>query len=96
MELVLSEAYIPIALQDKETRSEDSKTIFCMGADQISVYPMMRFSYTPVGAPKVHDEKAEKAHLRAIEDEEHKLGQTRTSVWTHNKRPDFRYTSITR
>lgn len=75
---------------------KDSKIAFEMGADQVSAYPMMRFSYTPIGTHKTHNERLEKQTLDTINDVGEKLGYSRTSVWTFNKNPQRRYTSITR
>ena len=75
---------------------EDSEQVFQMGADQLSVYPMMRFSYTPLGVVKEHDEQAEKKALKTIGRISERYGYQRTSVWTFNKNPAHRYTSITR
>ncbi len=74
----------------------DAELLFSLGAGQLSVYPMMRFAYTPVGQRREHDEAAEKRALRAIERAGRRRGYTRTSVWTYNRDPASRYTSITR
>ncbi|MBI4615955.1 MAG: radical SAM protein [Planctomycetes bacterium] len=75
----------------------DAEETFRLGVDQLSVYPMMRFGYTPVGRHKVHDERREKAALRRIERAGRNLsGYVRSSVWTFNRDPARRYTSITR
>lgn len=74
----------------------DSEQIFALGAGQLSVYPMMRFGYTPVGAHKIHDERREKQALDAICRAGARRGYQRTSVWTYNRDPSQRYTSITR
>jgi oxygen-independent coproporphyrinogen-3 oxidase len=57
---------------------------------------MMRFSYTRVGAARVHDEEQEKETLRCVEASGQARGYVRSSVWTFNRDPDLRYTSITR
>lgn len=74
----------------------DAEELFALGAGQLSVYPMMRFAYTAVGDHKNHDERAEKRALRAIDRAGRRHGYQRTSVWTFNKDPARRYTSITR
>jgi coproporphyrinogen III oxidase-like Fe-S oxidoreductase len=74
----------------------DAEETFRLGVHQISVYPMMRFGYTPVGARKIHDEHREKRALRTIERVGQEHGYTRSSVWTFNRDPEQRYTSITR
>jgi hypothetical protein len=67
-----------------------------LGADQVSVYPMMRFGYTPLGERKIHDEHREKMALREIARAGRRHGYFRSSVWTFNRPPVRRYTSITR
>ena len=74
----------------------DAEELLSLGAGQLSVYPMMRFAYTAVGQHRDHDERAEKAALRAIDRAGRRRGYTRTSVWTFNKDPALRFTSITR
>jgi len=75
---------------------EDATRVFRAGAHQLSVYPMMRFLYTPVGPGRYHDEAAEKRALDHIARTGERFGYRRSSVWTFNRRPDTRYTSITR
>ena len=74
----------------------DATETFKLGVHQISTYPMMRFSYTPIGNDKVHDESTEKQVLDDIEHRGRDLGYVRSSVWTYNLDRDTRYTSITR
>lgn len=74
----------------------DAEETFRLGVDQISVYPMMRFGYTPMGGRKLHDERREKAALRAVARAGRRSGYGRSSVWTFGRDPGRRYTSITR
>lgn len=74
----------------------DAVRLFDMGVHQVSAYPMMRFSYTPVGVHQDHDEPLEKSVLRRMEKMGIERGYTRDSVWTFNRDISNRYTSITR
>jgi len=74
----------------------DCEAVFRTGAHQVSVYPMMQFSYTPIGNDKLHDEHKEKQTFRRIEEIGRRHGYDRSSVWTFNRNAPGRYTSITR
>ncbi|MCD6442576.1 MAG: radical SAM protein [Thermotogae bacterium] len=80
---------------DEETVLMDVRKLFEFDVDQISLYPLMRFGYTPFGKGK-HDRKKEHEILRKVEEIAENYGYRRTSVWTFGKSRDRRYTSITR
>ena len=80
---------------DENVVVEDAKKLFEFGVDQISIYPLMRFGYTPFGKGK-HDRKKEHLILKKVEEIGCKYGYRRTSVWTFGRMEEKRYTSITR
>lgn len=78
------------------------ETAFRLGADQVSSYPLIPFSYTPV---KTYMQKAklswpgwrlERKMLNALVKQAEKSGCLRTSIWSFNRPQTRRYTTVTR
>ncbi len=73
----------------------DLAECFGLGVDQVSTYPLMRFSYTPFGTAR-HDRRREHEVLAQATGIAAEHGYQRRSVWTFNRIGSASYTSITR
>lgn len=91
-----------IPTQNREEAETDVEIACKLGVDQISTYPLLSFSYTPL---RWHLHKAgvtmppwwvERQMLRAVVKKTQDAGYQRTSIWSFNKPGTIRYTTVTR
>ena len=84
-----------VAFRDARAFLADVETCVSLGVEQISTYPLMRFSYTPFGkAP--HARRAEHELLARAEALAARYGYERRTVWTLNRLGAPTSSSITR
>lgn len=73
-----------------------------LGADQISTYPLIPFSYTPIKAYlqetglTLPSWRLERQMLKTIVKKAQNAGYKRTSIWSFNQPESVRYTTVTR
>jgi oxygen-independent coproporphyrinogen-3 oxidase len=91
-----------IPTQSREEVESDIKTTLELGADQISTYPLLYFSYAPL-RKQLHQAKlatppwwVERQMLEIIARRTREAGYHRTSIWSFNKLETIRYTTVTR
>ena len=91
-----------IPTQSRQEAETDVETACKLGADQISTYPLLAFSYTPL-RKQLHKAKVtpppwwvEKQMLGAVVKKARDAGYHRTSIWSFNKPETIRYTTVTR
>jgi len=91
-----------IPTQNREEAETDVEIACKLGVDQISTYPLISFSYTPI---RRHLHKAgmtmppwwvERQMLRAVVKKAQDAGYQRTSIWSFNRPETNRYTTVTR
>ncbi|HEY54830.1 MAG TPA: radical SAM protein [Dehalococcoidia bacterium] len=91
-----------IPTQNKEEAEADIAAACSLNADQISVYPLLAFSYTPLRQQLHKDGLSlppwwrERQMLGAIVKKARDAGYQRTSIWSFNKPETLRYTTVTR
>ncbi len=91
-----------IPTQSREEAEADVETAFKLGADQISTYPLLAFSYTPLRRQLHQNGVAmspwwlERQMLEAIVKRAREAGYQRTAIWSFNKPEAIRYTTVTR
>jgi len=91
-----------IPTQNKDEAEADTTTAVNLGADQISAYPLLAFSYTPL-RQQLHKNGLslppwwrERQMLGAIVKKARGAGYQRTSIWSFNRPETARYTTVTR
>jgi coproporphyrinogen III oxidase-like Fe-S oxidoreductase len=91
-----------IPTQSQEEAEADIETALKLGADQISTYPLLYFSYAPL-RKRLHKDKVatpswrrERQMLETIASKAREAGYQRTSIWSFNKPETARYTTVTR
>jgi oxygen-independent coproporphyrinogen-3 oxidase len=91
-----------IPTQSREETEADVQTALELGADQISTYPLLYFSYAPL-RKHLHRAKLATPHwwverkmLEMIARRTRDAGYHRTSIWSFNKLETIRYTTVTR
>ena len=91
-----------IPTQNKVEAEADMATACDLGADQISAYPLLAFSYTPL-RQQLHKDGVslppwwrERQMLGAIVKRAQDAGYQRTSIWSFNQPKTLRYTTVTR
>jgi oxygen-independent coproporphyrinogen-3 oxidase len=91
-----------IPTQSRKEAEADAETAFKLGADQISTYPLLYFSYAPL-RKQLHQAKVatppwwvERQMLKTIARRAWEAGYQRTSIWSFNKPQTLRYTTVTR
>ena len=73
-----------------------------LGADQISAYPLIPFSHTPIKTYlqetglTLPSWRLERRMLKTIVKKTQNAGYRRTSIWSFNRRETVRYTTVTR
>ena len=91
-----------IPTQNRDEAEADVETACNLGVEQISIYPLIPFSYTPL---KRHLRKkrvsmppwwVERQMLRSIVTKAQNAGYQRTSIWSFNKPGAHRYTTVTK
>lgn len=91
-----------IPTQSRKEVEADVETAFRLGADQISIYPLLYFSYAPLRKQLRQAKVAtppwwvERQMLRAIARRAREAGYRRTSIWSFNKPETIRYTTVTK
>jgi oxygen-independent coproporphyrinogen-3 oxidase len=91
-----------IPTQSLEEAEADVETAFRLGAEQISTYPLLYFSYAPMRKQLKQARITtpswwlERQMLRAIDKRAKETGYHRTSIWSFNKPDAVRYTTVTR
>lgn len=91
-----------IPTQTLDEVKADLRYAYELGANQVSTYPLIPFSYTPLGQ-QVRQKKVavpgwriERRMLRALVEGASRAGYQRTSIWSFNKPGAVRYTSVTK
>jgi len=91
-----------IPTQSQEEAEADIETAVKLGADQISTYPLLYFSYAPI-RKQLHKAgltalpwQRERQMLEAIARITREAGYQRTSIWSFNKPGTIRYTTVTK
>jgi len=91
-----------IPTQSQEEAEADIETAVKLGADQISTYPLLYFSYAPI-RKQLHKAgltalpwQRERQMLEAIARITREAGYQRTSIWSFNKPETIRYTTVTK
>jgi len=91
-----------IPTQDKQEVEADIATAIALGADQISTYPLLYFSFAPL-RKQLHQAKlntpswwVERQMLKAIAKKAQEAGYQRSSIWSFNKPDTIRYTTVTK
>jgi len=88
-----------------QTLDEVKNDIRCaceLGADQVSTYPLIPLSYTPLGQQlrqkkvTLPDWRTERRMLKALVEGASHAGYQRTAIWSFNKPGAARYTSVTK
>jgi len=91
-----------IPTQNRGEAETDIEIAGKLGVDQISTYPLISFSYTPL---RKHLHKArvtvppwwvERQMLRAVVKKAQDAGYQRTSIWSFNRPETIRYTTVTK
>jgi len=91
-----------IPTQDVPEAEADIEIAGRLGADQISAYPLIPFSYTPIKAYlqktglALPPWRLERRMLNAIVKKTQTAGYRRTSIWSFNRPETVRYTTVTR
>jgi oxygen-independent coproporphyrinogen-3 oxidase len=86
----------------KEIPINDFETAIKLGCDQISTYPLIPFTFTPVGKDRFNSKRflALEKQRKIILDNFVKIaegkGYYRSSVWSFTKKGSIRYSSVTR
>jgi len=91
-----------IPTQSRQEVDADIETALKLGADQISTYPLLYFSYAPL-RKQLHKAGmttppwwVERQMLGAIVKKTQEAGYLRTSIWSFSKPETIRYTTVTR
>jgi oxygen-independent coproporphyrinogen-3 oxidase len=91
-----------IPTQNREEAEADIGIACSLGVEQISTYPLISFSYTPLGS-HLHRKGVsmppwwvERQMLGAVVTRARNAGYERTSIWSFNKPGTSRYTTVTR
>jgi oxygen-independent coproporphyrinogen-3 oxidase len=91
-----------IPTQSLKEVEADIETVLELGADQISTYPLLYFSYAPL-RKQLHQTKVsttpwwrERQMLETIARKAQEAGYRRTSIWSFNQPKTVRYTTVTR
>ncbi len=85
-----------------EEFEEDIETACKLGAGQISSYPLIPFSYTPIKTSlkkaglSMPSWRLERKMLQLIVNKTRNAGYQRTSIWSFNRTGTTRYTTVTR
>ncbi len=85
----------------KEAES-DIQTAFGLGVDQVSTYPLIPFSHTPLKSClnaqglRLPSLRREKAMLQMVVDAARSAGYERSSIWSFNWPGSGRYTTVTK
>jgi oxygen-independent coproporphyrinogen-3 oxidase len=88
--------------QSRQEVEADIETACELGADQISTYPLLYFSYAPLREQLDKDGVAmpsrwrERQMLKAIVSKTREAGYRRSSIWSFNKPDTMRYTTVTK
>ena len=91
-----------IPSQEVKEAENDIELADKLGSDQISSYPLIHFSYTPIKAYlgkaglTLPTWRVEKHMLNAIVKKARTVGYRRTSIWSFNRPQTTRYTTVTR
>lgn len=81
---------------------EDATTAIALGADQVSAYPLILFSDTPLAARlssvgvRLPQRRTERRMLDALVRQARGSGYERSSIWSFNRPGAPRYTTVTR
>jgi len=91
-----------IPTQNQEEAEADIETAYKLGVNQISTYPLILFSYTPLSR-HLHEARAtlpscwvERQMLKSVVKKAQNVGYQRTSIWSFNKPGTTRYTTVTK
>ena len=82
--------------------AEDATTAIALGADQVSAYPLIQFSDTPLaallksGGTSLPPASTERRMLDALVGQARASGYERSSIWSFNLPDAPRYTTVTR
>jgi len=80
----------------------DMRTAFRLGVDQVSTYPLILFSYTPLKSHlntrglRLPSWRLERRMLQSVVEMARSAGYERSSIWSFNKPGSSRYTTVTR
>ena len=91
-----------IPAQNRDEAEADVETACNLGVEQISTYPLIPFSYTPLrrNLQKMRVSMppwwVERQMLRSIVTKAQNAGYQRTSIWSFNKPGAHRYTTVTK